>query len=551
MTSEGFLQTFGHLLDAPNGVTKLRELILQLAVQGKLVEQDPDDEPAQNLFESIASQKQKLLSEGSVIKFPSVSDICLETRNKVLPEGWAISRLGELLISITGGGTPSKNNPSYWNGDIPWASVKDLKDSRYLEKTQDFITIDGLNNSSSNLIAKNSVIVCTRMGLGKIAINTLDVAINQDLKALQLFEEIEKDYFYIFYKTLEISGSGMTVSGIKQSELLNFIVPLPPLEEQKRIVKKVDELMTLVDRLEHAQTEKARTRSKLSKASFAALANAQNASEFTESWQRVSRHFSELVKTQEDLQTLRQTILQLAVQGKLTEQSAEDGDAREELEDISKTYKLFPRINPISEHVPFKLPKGWAWTRFPEIGEFGRGKSKHRPRNDPKLYNDGKYPLVQTGDVARSKGIIKTFTGMYNQVGLSQSRLWPKGTMCITIAANIADSGILSFEACFPDSIVGFIPHDRMRETTRYFEYFMRTAKANLQDYAPSTAQKNINLGILQDVLIPLPPLAEQKRIVAKVDSLMAVCDRLEALLSQQQSTAERLVGAVVQGLAA
>ena len=153
--------------------------------------------------------------------------------------------------------------------------------------------------------------------------------------------------------------------------------------------------------------------------------------------------------------------------------------------------------------------------------------------------------FIQTGDVARSKGIIETFTGKYNEVGLAQSAKWPKGTLCITIAANIADSGILSCDACFPDSVVGFIPAS-MFPNARYFEYFIRTAKADLLEFAPATAQKNINLEILNAVLIPLPPLAEQHRIVARVDALMALCDQLEAQLITTEADSSRLLEAVL-----
>jgi type I restriction enzyme S subunit len=149
--------------------------------------------------------------------------------------------------------------------------------------------------------------------------------------------------------------------------------------------------------------------------------------------------------------------------------------------------------------------------------------------------------MIQTGDVARSQGIIETYTNKYNEVGLAQSFKWPKGTLCITIAANIADSGILSFDACFPDSVVGFVPVSTF-ENARYFEYFVRTAKATLLEFAPATAQKNINLEILTSVLIPLPPLAEQQRIVSKVDELMALCDRLEARLTDADDTRCRLL---------
>lgn len=153
--------------------------------------------------------------------------------------------------------------------------------------------------------------------------------------------------------------------------------------------------------------------------------------------------------------------------------------------------------------------------------------------------------MIQTGDVARSKGVIRTFTGKYNDTGLAQSQKWPQGTLCITIAANIADSGILSFEACFPDSVVGFVPAG-VFENARYFEYFLRTAKANLLEFAPATAQKNINLEILESVLIPLPPLNEQRRIGARVDELMSLCDQLEGSLIAGEGHRSRLLDALL-----
>ena len=137
---------------------------------------------------------------------------------------------------------------------------------------------------------------------------------------------------------------------------------------------------------------------------------------------------------------------------------------------------------------------------------------------------------------ARSGGIIKTYTALYNDIGLAQSRKWPKDTLCITIAANIADSGILSFDACFPDSVVGFIPSSYL-PSVNYFEYFLRTAKKHLESFAPATAQKNINLGILEQVMIPLPPVEEQHRIVTKVDELMTLCDTIKTKPQTAQPT--------------
>lgn len=328
-------------------------------------------------------------------------------------------------------------------------------------------------------------------------------------------------------------------------------VPIPPMTEQKRIVEKCDRLLSLCDQIEVRQQKRQESIVRMNESAIAQLLSSQDPDEFRQHWQRICNNFDLLYSVPETIPKLRRAILQLAVQGKLVRQDPNNELASVLLERI-KTEKLrlavegvIRKFEPLptvaTDNAPFELPKGWAWARFPELGEFGRGKSRHRPRNDSKLYEDGKYPLVQTGDVARSNGLITTYTGLYNDVGLAQSRLWSKGTLCITIAANIADSGILSFDACIPDSVVGFIPSKELGNA-RYFEYFMRTAKEHLQDYAPSTAQKNINLAILETVLIPLPPLAEQKRIVSKVDRLMSLCDTLEAKLKEARSHSETLM---------
>ena len=182
---------------------------------------------------------------------------------------------------------------------------------------------------------------------------------------------------------------------------------------------------------------------------------------------------------------------------------------------------------------------------MPEVGELARGKSKHRPRNDPTLFAKGSIPLVQTGDVARAENIIETYTSLYNEHGLAQSRLWPRNTLCITIAANIADTALLGFDACFPDSVVGFLTFDKAMDIS-YFDYYLRTAKNHLEDFAPSTAQKNINLEILGSLLVPLPPLNELNSIAKKVEGLLSLCDQLKEKIQQSQETQVQLTDALV-----
>ena len=368
--------------------------------------------------------------------------------------------------------------------------------------------------------------------------------------------------FYIlsspfFYNQIRGDMSGIAITRVTLTKLNKALTPLPPLAEQKRIVGKVDRLMELCDRLETQQQQQQAKTLQLGTIATSRLTAAKTPEAFKQHWQNISNNFDLIYSTPENIKQLRQTILQLAVMGKLVPQNPDDEPASVLLAKIKvekeklikegkiKKSKKSKAIAP--DEIPYDLPRGWNWGRFPELGEIGKGKSKHRPRNDPSLYDGGKYPLVQTGDVARANGVIHTYKALYNDKGLAQSRLWKKGTLCITIAANIADSALLGFDACFPDSVVGFIPSKEIKEVT-YFEYFMRTAKERLQDFAPSTAQKNINLAILEQVLIPLPPLAEQHRIV-KVNQLMTYCNELEAKLTQSLSDKEKLMDTAVYQL--
>jgi type I restriction enzyme S subunit len=163
---------------------------------------------------------------------------------------------------------------------------------------------------------------------------------------------------------------------------------------------------------------------------------------------------------------------------------------------------------------PVTNPKGWEKVKFKEVGKLDRGKSKHRPRNAPELLG-GKYPLIQTGDVANSGGYITEFKATYSEIGLAQSRMWDSGTLCITIAANIAKTGILTFNACFPDSVVGFIPNEKTNVV--FTQLWISFLQKILEDSAPESAQKNINLSILRDLDFMNPPIKLQNQFAERV----------------------------------
>lgn len=229
----------------------MKAKLLDLAVQGKLTDQREEDGNARDLLKEIQAEKEKLIKEKlikekQIKKEKPLPEITEEEKTFDIPENWMWVRLGEMILNHIGGGTPDKSNEAYWNGDIPWMSVKDVhQDSMYADRTIDSITPAGLENSSSNLIEANRLIVVMRMAVGRAVINKLPVAINQDLRALFFRDNVTQEYILRIFKILKFETSGMTVKGIKLWVLLNTPIPLPPLAEQKRIVAKLDELLPL------------------------------------------------------------------------------------------------------------------------------------------------------------------------------------------------------------------------------------------------------------------------------------------------------------------
>jgi type I restriction enzyme S subunit len=182
----------------------------------------------------------------------------------------------------------------------------------------------------------------------------------------------------------------------------------------------------------------------------------------------------------------------------------------------------------------------WKEKTLEEIATaFGRGKSKHRPRNAPHLYG-GKYPFVQTGDIRNADHIITEYSQTYSEAGLAQSKLWPKGTICITIAANIAETAILDFDACFPDSVIGVVANPKEAEVG-FIEYLLQYFKARIQAMGKGSAQANINMGTFEHERFPFPPVAEQRQIVAKLDALSEENQRLASIYQQKLAALDEL----------
>jgi type I restriction enzyme S subunit len=206
-----------------------------------------------------------------------------------------------------------------------------------------------------------------------------------------------------------------------------------------------------------------------------------------------------------------------------------------------KRQRALDRLNQLGQAIfaemfgdPVENPCKFPISKLGDVGVLDRGISKHRPRNDPALLS-GRHPLIQTGDVANADGYIRNFTNTYSDLGLKQSKKWPIGTLCITIAANIGKTAILEIEACFPDSVVGFTPS--AETNAEYVQFWMERIQKRLEEIAPQSAQKNINLAILRELPIPMPPRSSQDKFVSTVREI----ENQKASLRASQIKADNL----------
>ncbi|MGE6213133.1 restriction endonuclease subunit S [Comamonas aquatica] len=552
------LSNLNLLATAPGGVARLRELILTLAVQGKLVPQDPADEPASVLLQKIRAEKDRLIAEGKIKKDKQLAAIAEEEKPFELPMGWSFCRLGDLLLSIRSGGTPSKQNPVYWGGDIPWASVKDLKFGEPLTDTQDRITIEGLQAGSQLAIA-GSILICTRMGLGKIGEALIDVAINQDLKAVQLGAGVHKQHFINFFKTLSVVGSGMTVAGIKQDELLGFVVPLPPEAEQSRIVARVEELMRLCDALEAKGQLEATQHAQLLSTLLGTLTASATPEELAENWQRVAQHFDLLLDRPQAIDALEQTLLQLAVRGLLVPQDPADEPASVLLQKIRaekdrliaagqiKRDKPLPPVT--DEEQPFELPVGWEWGRLEQLSIA----IVDCPHSTPKFVESGRLCL-DTNSFKQGVLLPHKLRFVDDSTFVERNaRLAPQpGDLVFAREGSVGESILIpdGVDACLGQRVMLF------RFSTQVSKEFVRLAISStsfldaLLAMHKGIGAKHVNVGDMRKAVIPLPPLFEQSRIVTRVTQLRRLCADLRQRLAEREVVQARLAEALAQSVA-
>lgn len=561
MDAQQFLAEFGHIANAPGGVARLRELVLSLAFKGELCPHSSEFSDA--LLKDIERQRLELNGETRKQRLTRQS-----AEAEIVVGPYAIPRHWRWTSLSTVGHTWGQKTP---DDSFVYIDVSSIDNKAgVLSQSPEVLSASAAPSRARKIVKKGTLVYSTvRPYLLNIAIIDRDFKFepiaSTAFAIVHPWEGISTRYLYfylrspIFVRYVETVQIGMAYPAISDEKFYSGVVPLPPTEEQSRIVAKVDELMALCDKLEAQQQDRRKLQNALRLSTLQAVSAATSPFELQTTWARLADNFGRLFSVPEDVADIRQLAMDLAVRGLLTEQRDDEEPAFFLLDRIALEHKKMvldgtvKRPKPLPEiylsDTPFELPRGWAWARFPEIGLFGRGKSKHRPRNDPKLFSPGIYPLVQTGEVARANGVINEYHSKYSDIGLAQSKLWPKGTLCITIAANIADAALLGFDACFPDSVVGFIPATEIRSEVEYFLLFMKTARERLLAFAPSTAQKNINLEILQSVLIPVPPKSEIKRILSRIKEINALCDSLVNTHVQAQDIGKLFVNASIASI--
>ena len=451
-----------------------------------------------------------------------------------LPEGWIWTTVGSIGLVVSGK-TPKGINDLDPEGEIPFYKVNDMNKlgNEKFMRAAEIALDDGEIERLGVHVRSQGTVIFPKAG-GAIATNKkriLSCPSAYDLNIMGVLPYIiPTDFFYQWLSSIDLAALsyGSNVPQINHKDIDPLPFPLPPLPEQHRIVAKIEELFTKLDagikELHKAQSQLKRYRQSVLKAAFEG--------KLTEVWR--AEHQGKI----EPASVLLERILKERREKWAAEQLEQMKTKGKMPKDHRWKAKYKEPIAPDTSDLP-ELPKGWVWTTLPQIGELNRGKSKNRPRNAPFLYG-GQYPFVQTGDIRQANGLIQHYNLTYSEEGLKQSRLWPAGTLCITIAANIADTAILGFNACFPDSMVGFLP-ERGQCNIYFVEFFLRTAKEDLERYAPATAQKNINLAILKDLAIPFPSLAEQNIIAQEIDRYLSVADEVEKTITAELKRAEQL----------
>lgn len=550
-------QHFDAAFAAPDGIKKLRELILTLAIQGKLVPQDPNDPPASQLLQEIDAEKKWLVNEGRIKARTLLPEIKSQEMPYALPQGWEWTQLYKLapLSIIDGDWIETKDqDPS---GDIRLIQLADVGVNEFKDVSDRFINSKVFNRLKCTELVQGDILIarlpnpigraCIFPPLSKRAITAVDIAILRPLNCLDaqyLVHAINSPFFRL---QVECYGKGATRFRIATGNLKTFLVPIPPLPEQHRIVAKIDQLMARCDELEKLCAEREQKRRNVHAAALRQLLDAQTSDSFANAWQFITQNFGELYAVKENVAELRKAILQLGIMGKLVPQNPNDPPAGQLLKEIEAEKKKLVKEGKIKapkpplaikqEDVPYRLPNGWEWVRFfvVNIVRSELVSAKYFPSENqiaPDSIGKGDGRLLVHRTVIQSGAIGPNNRFYEGQILYSKIR--PSLNKVVIAPYN----GLCSADM-YP--IETYVNSEYMLQTmlSEVFVAQVRLVENRIK-------MPKLNLESLGQFIIPLPPLSEQRRIVSKTNQLMALCAKLEQQINAAAGKQTELLNAVM-----
>ena len=552
------------------GVKKLRELVLELAVRGKLVEQDLIDEPASRLLEHIAAEKAELAKEGKIKKPKRLPELEKQEEPFELPNGWLWVRMEAISEYIQRGKGPKYAE----SGKVRVVSQKCVQRSGLNLNAARFVDDNSLDGYQDERYIRENDILWNSTGTGTvgraIVVEKQQSPIVADSHVTIIRALAAEPHHILNYisspsvqQRIEPNHENSLVSGTTKQVELNsasvksLAVPLPPINEQHRIVQKVDELMALCDRLEQQTSDQIAAHDTLVDTLLGTLTQSENATELADNWARLAAHFDTLFTTEQSIEKLKQTILQLAVMGRLVEQNPEDipstnllkaiGSRKSDLEKsgkIKKT-KVLPDITP--QEIPEKLPNSWSVTRLGEIAFQITDGAHHTP-----TYVQQGVPFLSVKDM--SGGSLDFTDTRYISETQHQEltrRCNPKkGDLLIT---KVGTTGIpilvdtdRQFSIFVSVALVKF-PSDLI--DGRFLKLLIDSpwVKKQSEEGTEGVGNKNLVLRKISNFVVPIPPLQEQQHIVEKVNQLMNLCDKLKGNLNRASTTRCQLAESIVE----
>lgn len=534
------------------GIKKLRELILELAVRGKLVPQDPSDEPASELLKRIATEKAELVKQGKIKKQKPLPEISEDEKPFELPEGWEFCRLGDATINRDAERVPlSSEERSSRQGQYDYYGASGI-----IDKIDDFLFDKPLlliGEDGANLINRTTPIAFIADGR---------YWVNNHAHVLDGVSEGFLKYVGLCINSINLEQyiTGTAQPKMNQAKMNTILLGLAPEKEQQRILSKVDILMSLCDQLSQQSVSSLEAHQQLVETLLATLTDSQNAEELAENWARISRHFDTLFTTEASIDALKQTILQLAVMGKLVPQDPNDEPASELLKRIEqekaqlvkegkiKKQKPLPPVG--DEEKPYALPVGWEWCRFEDVVDIQSGITKGRNLAGRTLIS---VPYLRVANVQRGYLQLSDIKSIEIPVEEKDKYHVQKGDLLITEGG---DWDTVGRTAVWTDATFYVANQNHVFKArplvnelnVKWLETFMNSSVS--RDYFAGASKQTTNLASinktqLRGCFIALPPISETSRILDQYISLLNVCDTLKSRLQSAQQTQLHLADAL------